>query len=83
MGLRVPSVVTSLVVLAGSGHIDRGFGIPARAAQRTGGRTATVHLAPGGDPARLFVDHATQRVQDGLERRTGRDQFENLAFPAE
>ncbi len=45
-----------LVVLAGSGHIDRGFGIPARAVQRTGGRAATVHLAPGGDPAQLFAD---------------------------
>jgi aminopeptidase N len=45
-----------MVVLAGSGHIDRGFGIPARATLRTGGRAATVHLAPGGDPARLFTD---------------------------
>ncbi len=35
-----------LVVLAGSGHIDRGFGIPHRAARRTGGKAATVHLAP-------------------------------------
>jgi uncharacterized iron-regulated protein len=40
-----------MVVLAGSGHIDHGFGIPNRAAQRTGGRAATVHIAPGGDPS--------------------------------
>jgi uncharacterized iron-regulated protein len=45
-----------MVVLAGSGHIDCGFGIPARATQRTGGRAATVHLAPGGDVARVFTD---------------------------
>jgi uncharacterized iron-regulated protein len=45
-----------MVVLAGSGHIDRGFGIPLRAAQRTGGKAATVHLASGGDPAKLFAD---------------------------
>lgn len=33
-----------LVVLAGSGHIDRGFGIPLRAAKRTGGKAVTVHI---------------------------------------
>ncbi len=44
-----------MVVLAGSGHIDLGFGIPQRAAQRTGGRTATVHVAPGGDASKLFA----------------------------
>jgi uncharacterized iron-regulated protein len=38
-----------LVVLAGSGHIDRGFGIPARAARRTGGKAATVRIEVGGD----------------------------------
>ncbi len=44
-----------MVVLAGSGHIDLGFGIPQRAIQRTGGKTATVHVAPGGDAAKLFT----------------------------
>lgn len=44
-----------MVVLAGSGHIDLGFGIPQRAVQRTGGRVATVHLAPGGDASKLFA----------------------------
>jgi uncharacterized iron-regulated protein len=44
-----------MVVLAGSGHIDHGFGIPQRAVQRTGGRAATVHVAPGGDAAKLFA----------------------------
>ena len=42
-----------MVVLAGSGHIDLGFGIPQRAIQRTGGKAATVHIAPGGDSAKL------------------------------
>jgi uncharacterized iron-regulated protein len=45
-----------MVVLAGSGHIDRGFGIPQRAVQRTGGKAATVHIAPGGDATKLFAD---------------------------
>ncbi len=44
-----------MVVLAGSGHIDLGFGIPQRAAQRTGGKAATVHVASGGDAAKLFA----------------------------
>jgi uncharacterized iron-regulated protein len=44
-----------MVVLAGSGHIDLGFGIPQRAIQRTGGRAATVHVAPGGDAKKLFA----------------------------
>ncbi len=44
-----------MVVLAGSGHIDLGFGIPQRAVQRTGGKAATVHIAPGGDAAKLFA----------------------------
>jgi uncharacterized iron-regulated protein len=45
-----------LVVLAGSGHIDRGFGIPDRAAKETGGKAATVHVAVGGDPAKEFAE---------------------------
>ncbi len=44
-----------MVVLAGSGHIDLGFGIPQRAVQRTGGKSATVHIAPGGNVERLFA----------------------------
>ncbi len=36
-----------MVVLAGSGHIDRGFGIPLRAARRTGGRVLTVKIELG------------------------------------
>jgi uncharacterized iron-regulated protein len=44
-----------MIVLAGSGHIDLGFGIPQRAIQRTGGKSATVHVAPGGDTAKLFA----------------------------
>jgi uncharacterized iron-regulated protein len=44
-----------MVVLAGSGHIDLGFGIPQRSVQRTGGKATTVHLAPGGDAGKLFA----------------------------
>ena len=47
--------VRRMVVLAGSGHIDHGFGIPQRAVQRTGGKAATIHVAPGGDAAKLFA----------------------------
>ena len=36
-----------IVVLAGSGHIDRGFGIPARLAKRTKGKVATVRIFLG------------------------------------
>jgi uncharacterized iron-regulated protein len=45
-----------MVVLAGSGHVDRGFGIAARAAKRTGGRAVTVHIALGGDAETLAAD---------------------------
>jgi uncharacterized iron-regulated protein len=51
-----------MVVLAGSGHIDLGFGIPQRAVQRTGGKAATVHIAPGGDPTKLFTSPPTDFV---------------------
>jgi hypothetical protein len=51
-----------MVVLAGSGHIDLGFGIPQRAVQRTGGKAATVHLAPGGDADKLFAAPPTDFV---------------------
>lgn len=39
-----------LVVLAGSGHIERGFGIPERASQQTGGKVLTVGIQTGGTP---------------------------------
>jgi uncharacterized iron-regulated protein len=45
-----------LVVLAGSGHIDRGFGIPERTAKQTGGQVATVHVEVGGEPAKAFAE---------------------------
>jgi aminopeptidase N len=40
-----------MVVLAGSGHVERGFGIPDRAVKRTGGKAATVTIQYG-DAAR-------------------------------
>lgn len=54
--------IRRMVVLAGSGHIDLGFGIPQRAAKRTGGRTATVHVAPGGNWAKLSQNAPTDFV---------------------
>jgi uncharacterized iron-regulated protein len=45
-----------MVILAGSGHIDRGFGIPARAAKRTGGKVATIHIEAGGDPKKMVAE---------------------------
>jgi len=41
-----------LVILAGSGHIERGFGIPLRTAERTGGQVLTVGIYPGKGPER-------------------------------
>lgn len=51
--------VRRLVVLAGSGHIDRGFGIPDRAAKRSGGKVVTVRIEVGSDP-----DKAPEPVAD-------------------
>jgi uncharacterized iron-regulated protein len=45
-----------LIVLAGSGHIDRGFGIPQRAAKRIGGKALTIHVAVGGDLDKIMKD---------------------------
>lgn len=33
-----------MVILAGSGHIERGFGIPERASKRTKGKAVTVGI---------------------------------------
>jgi uncharacterized iron-regulated protein len=38
-----------LVVLAGSGHIERRFGIPERASKETGGKALTISIQVGGD----------------------------------
>ena len=54
-GFQQARNIRRMVVLAGSGHIDLGFGIPQRTVQRTGGKAATVHIAPGGDPTKLFA----------------------------
>jgi uncharacterized iron-regulated protein len=42
-----------MVVFAGGGHIERGFGIPDRAVKRTGGKAATVTVQVGADLAKL------------------------------
>ena len=44
-----------MVVIAGSGHIERGFGIPMRAAKRTSGRVLTVKIEVGADPNKDVV----------------------------
>jgi uncharacterized iron-regulated protein len=51
--------IRRLVILAGSGHIDRGFGIPARAAKRTGGKVATVRIEVGGELEKLTAEPVT------------------------
>jgi aminopeptidase N len=51
-----------LVVLAGSGHIERGFGIPARAVKRTGGKVATLRVEVGGDLDKVLTDPAADFV---------------------
>ena len=54
--------VRRMVVLAGSGHIERGFGIPMRAARRTGGKAATVRIEVGGDLEKLAAEGTTDYV---------------------
>jgi uncharacterized iron-regulated protein len=51
-----------MVVLAGSGHVERGFGIPARAAKRTGGKVATVRVEVGGDVDKVAAEPLTDFV---------------------
>jgi uncharacterized iron-regulated protein len=51
-----------MVVLAGSGHVERGFGIAARAAKRTGGKAVTVRVEVGGDPEKVKADPAADYV---------------------
>jgi uncharacterized iron-regulated protein len=48
-----------LVVLAGSGHIERGFGIPERACKRTGGKALTIGIQVGGKPAEFQREPVT------------------------
>ncbi len=51
-----------LVVLAGSGHIERGFGIPERTVKRTGGKAATIGVEVGGDVEKLVAEPTTDFV---------------------
>jgi uncharacterized iron-regulated protein len=48
-----------MVVLAGSGHIDRSFGIPERTVKRTGGKAATIHIEVGGDIEKWAMEPTT------------------------
>ncbi len=54
--------VRRMVVLAGSGHVERGFGIPLRAARRTGGKAATVTIVVGGDLEKLAAEPTADYV---------------------
>jgi uncharacterized iron-regulated protein len=51
-----------MVVLAGSGHIERGFGIPDRAARRTGGKAVTIGIAVEKSVETLAADPTTDYV---------------------
>lgn len=52
-----------MVVLAGSGHIDRGFGIPDRASKAHGGSALTVKIVVGEEKAEPGLADFTIRVQ--------------------
>jgi uncharacterized iron-regulated protein len=54
--------VRRMVILAGSGHIERGFGIPDRAKKRTGGKVLTVRIVLGGDVGKVTADPAADFV---------------------
>ncbi len=51
-----------LVVLAGSGHVERGFGIADRAAKRAGGKAVTVRVEVGADLDKVKADPAADYV---------------------
>jgi uncharacterized iron-regulated protein len=51
-----------MVVLAGSGHVERGFGIALRAAKRTGGKAVTIRVEVGGDLEKFKGDPAADFV---------------------
>jgi uncharacterized iron-regulated protein len=54
--------VRRLVILAGSGHIDLGFGIPNRTVKRTGGKAATVKIELNGDLPKLAAEAAADFI---------------------
>jgi uncharacterized iron-regulated protein len=54
--------VRRMVILAGSGHIERGFGIPDRVKKRTGGKVLTVRIVLGDDPGKVKDDPAADFV---------------------
>ncbi len=51
-----------MVVLAGSSHIERVFGIPARAAKRTESKAVTVGIVVGAKPVKVAMDPLTDSV---------------------
>lgn len=54
--------VRRMVVLAGAGHVERGFGIPARMVKQTGGRFTVVRVESGGDLEKLSGDPAADFI---------------------
>jgi uncharacterized iron-regulated protein len=48
-----------LVVLAGSGHVERGYGIPDRAAQRAGAKAITIKIEAGGEVEKWMREPTT------------------------
>jgi uncharacterized iron-regulated protein len=54
--------IRRMVILAGNGHIERGFGIPDRMAKRTGGKTATIKIEVGGDLDKLTKEPTTDYI---------------------
>lgn len=51
--------IRRMLIIAGSGHIERGFGIPNRAAAKTGGRAVTITVRVGTyeEPKEIVADY--------------------------
>lgn len=54
--------IRRMLLLAGAGHVERGFGIPARTVKRTGGRFAVVRVETGADLDKLTADPAADFI---------------------
>jgi hypothetical protein len=62
IALITSELAWNIVRHAGSGHIERGFGIPDRAAKRTGGKAVTVGVVVGEKREKAEKEAATDFV---------------------
>ncbi|MCH8048345.1 MAG: ChaN family lipoprotein [Planctomycetes bacterium] len=54
--------IRRMVLLAGGGHIERGFGIPRRTVKRTGGKVVTVSIVAGADVHKALAKPTTDFI---------------------